>query len=195
MVDPEEPQAGMYRLTLQHTPSPTDPEGADELYKALGIVIVAWGRLEGQFVLCLLMLLNLPGGTELGYQLPMAFDNRATMWRKAFETMAPLKPFKENALKLLEEIREVAQDRHLIVHALWEGFDATNPPSISIFNVKPKNKTKNGLESRRNTVTTAKLREIAEKINRLNRTLAPVTEFLTWYRSSQNPPPANIRIL
>src|ERR1700679_3258563 len=106
MVDPEESQAGMFRLTLHQTPPPTDPEGADELYKALGIMIVAWGRLEGQFVMCLLTLLNLPGGTELGVQLPMAFDSRATMWRKAFGTMVPLKPFKENALKLLEEIKE-----------------------------------------------------------------------------------------
>jgi hypothetical protein len=195
MVDPDMPEPGMFRLTLQNTPSPTDPEGADELYKALGIMIVAWGRLEGQFVLCLLMLLNLPGGTKLGHQLPMAFDNRSTMWRKAFDTMVALKPFKGIALALLDEIKEVAQDRHLIVHALWEGFDAANPPSISILNIKPKNKTKNGLETRRNSVTTAKLGEVAEKLNRLNRTLAPITQFLTWYRSSQNPPPADIRIV
>ena len=123
MADPEEPQSGMLRITIEHTPSPTDPEGSDELYKALGIMIVAWGRLEGQFVVCLLMLLNLPGGKELGDQLPMPFDRRATMWRKAFETMAPLHPFKESALTLLEGIKDVADDRHLIVHALWEAFN------------------------------------------------------------------------
>jgi hypothetical protein len=193
MANLEEPQPGILRITIEHTPSPTDPEGAEELYKALGIMIVAWGRLEGQFVICLLMLLNLPGGKKLGVQLPMQFDRRATMWRKAFETMIPLRPFKEIALTLLAEIKDVAHDRHVIVHALWEGFNPTDPPSITIFNIKPKNKTKDGLETRRNTVTATKLREVGERINRLNLALAPLSQFLTRYRSSQNPPPADIR--
>jgi hypothetical protein len=191
MVDPDKP--GMLRITIEHTPSPTDPEGADDFYKALGIMIVAWGRLEGQFVLCLLMLLNLPGGNELGDQLPMPFDRRATLWRKAFETMVPLQPFREIALELLAEIKDVAHDRHTVVHALWEPFAPTEPPSIGIVTIKPRNKTKNGIDIRRDTATTAMLREIGEKADRLNLALAPLSQFLTWYRSSQNPPPADIR--
>jgi hypothetical protein len=195
MADPENPQAGMLRITIQHTPSPTDPEGAGELYKALGIMIVAWGRLEGQFVLCLLTLLNLPGGNELGDQLPMHFDRRATIWRKAFETMPLLQSFREAALELLDGIKDAAHDRHVIVHALWDAFEPTDPPSIGIVTIKPKNKTKNGLDTQRHTVTTAKLREIGEKINRLNLALAPLGQFLTRYRSAQNPPPADIRTI
>jgi len=158
MADPDKPQAGMLRITIEHTPSPADPEGADELYKALGIMIVAWGRLEGQFVLCLLTLLNLPGGKELGDQLPMHFDRRAAMWRKAFETMSALQPFREAALELLAGIKDAAHDRHVIVHALWEPFEPTDPPSIGIVTIKPKNKTKDGLDTQRHTVTIANLR-------------------------------------
>ena len=115
------------------------------------------------------------------------------MWRKAFETMPALQPFRELALTLLEGIKDVAFDRHLIVHALWEAFSSTDPPSIEIVNIKPKNKTKNGLETRRNTVTAKKLREVAERINQLNLDMAPLSQFVTWYRSSLNPPPADIR--
>ncbi len=193
MANPEAPPPGMLRITIEHTPSPTDPEGADELYKALGIMVVAWGRLEGQFVVCLLTLLNLPGGRELGDQLPMPFERRATMWRKAFETMPALQPFRELALTLLEGIKDVAFDLHLIVHALWEAFSSTDPPSIEIVNIKPKNKTKNGLETRRNTVTAKKLRDVAERISQLNLDMAPLSHFLTRYRSSLNPPPGDIR--
>jgi hypothetical protein len=195
MVDADKPKPGMLRITIEHTPSPTDPEGADEFYKALGILIVAWGRLEGHFVACLLMLLNLPGGEELSERLPMQLDERATVWRKAFETMAPLQPFKENALKLLAEIKDVASDRHIIVHALWEKFEPTEPLSIGTLTIKHKNKTKNGLETRRNTITIAMLKEVGEKANRLNLTLTPLSQFLTWYRSELNPPPADIRII
>lgn len=195
MVDPDKSEQGLLRIAIEHTPSPTDPEGADEFYKALGILVVAWGRLEGHFVTCLLTLLNLPGGKELGERLPMQFDERATVWRKAFEKMVPLQPFRENALRLLEEIKDVASDRNAVVHALWEKFEPGEPLSIGILTIKHKNKTKNGLETRRNKVTTAMLREVGEKANRLNLTLIPLSTFLTWYRSEMNPPPADIRIV
>jgi hypothetical protein len=192
MIEPDEPKAGMLRITIEQTPSPTDPEGADEFYKALGILIVAWGRLEGHFVVCLLTLLNLAEGKELGTQLPMNFDHRAVLWRKAFETMAPLEPFRESALQLLSEIKEVASDRNTIVHALWERFAPNEPTSIDILTIKPKKRTKDGIETRRKTVTTAMLKDVGEEANRLNWTLEPLSRFLTQRRSSQNPPPADI---
>jgi hypothetical protein len=195
MIDPDRPMPGMLRIAIEHTPSPTDPEGADEFYKALGILIVAWGRLEGHFVVCLITLLNLPGGKELGEQLPMNFDRRAIIWRKAFETMTPLQPFRESALTLLAEIKDVASDRNAIAHALWESFAPNEPASIGVVMIKAKNKTKNGLDIRRATITTAMLKEIGEKANRLNLTLTPLSQFLTWYRSSQNPPPADTRTI
>jgi hypothetical protein len=193
MVDPDTPQAGMLRITIEQTPSPNDPEGTDEFYKALGILVVAWGRLEGHFVACLLMLLNLPGGKELSERLPMQFDERAKVWRQAFETMTPLQSFKDGALLALAEIKGVATDRNAVVHALWEKFDPREPLSIGILTIKHKNKTKNGLETRRHTVTTAMLKEVGEKANRLNLALTPLSQFLTWYRSELNPPPADIR--
>jgi hypothetical protein len=195
MVDPDTPRPGLLRITIEHTPSPNDPEGADEFYKALGILIVAWGRLDGHFVACLLMLLNLPGGQELGERLPMSFDERAKAWRKAFETMAALQPFKENALQLLADIKDVATDRHAVAHALWEKFDRSEPISIGILTIKHKNKTRNGLETRRHTVTTAMLKAVGEKANRLNLDLIPLSRFLTQYRAALNPPPADIRIV
>jgi hypothetical protein len=195
MVDPDKSQTGMLRITIEHTPSPNDPEGADEFYKALGILIVAWGRLEGHFVACILMLLNLPGGNELGEKLPMAFDERATVWRKAFETMVRLQPFREDALRLLADIKDVASDRHTVVHALWEKFEPGDSLSIGTLTIKHKNKTKNGLETRRNRITTAMVKEVGQKANRLNLEMIPLSQFLTGYRSVTNPPPADIRIV
>ena len=193
MVDPDKPTLGMLKITIEHTPSPSDPEGADEFYTALGILIVAWGRLEGHFVVCLLMLLNLPGGKALGDQLPMQFDRRATVWRKAFETMPALQAFRDVALDFLAEIKDVASDRNTVVHALWEPFAPNEPLTIDIVTIRHKNKTKDGLDVRRHTVTTAMLKEIGEKANRLNLTLTRLSQFLTRYRSSQNPPPSDIR--
>jgi hypothetical protein len=188
---------GLIQLTIEHTPSPNDPKGADEFYRTLGIFMVAWGRLEGQFVVCLLSLLNLSGAQALGLgtKLPMSFDDRATVWRKAFEGIPLLLPVKDAAMLVLGELKDLATDRHTIVHALWEPFAPTEPPSIDILTIKHKNKTKNGLETNRHTVTTAKLTEIAEGADRLNLAMVPISQLLTYLRSAQNPPPENIRTI
>jgi hypothetical protein len=193
MVDPD--KSGMLQITIEHTPSPRDPKGADEFYRALGIFIVAWGRLEGQFVVCLLSLLNLSGaqGLGLGTKLPMSFDDRATVWRKAFEGIPLLLPLKGAAMIFLQELKDLAEDRHTVVHALWEPFAPNEPPSIDIVTIKHKNKTKDGLETNRHTVTTAKLTGIAQKADSLNIAMAPISQLVTNLRAAQNPLPENIR--
>jgi hypothetical protein len=192
MSNPKKPQAGLLRLTIEHTPSPNDPKGADEFYRALGIFMVAWGRLEGQFVVCLLSLLNLPSAKGLGTKLPMSFDDRATVWRKAFEGIPLLLPLKQTAMILLQELKDLAEDRHTIIHALWEPFAPTEPPCIDIVTIKHKNKTSDGLETNRHTVTTAKITEIAQKADHLNIAMAPISQLATKLRAAQNPPPKNI---
>ena len=186
----------LLRINIEHTPSPRDPKGADEYYKALGILLVAWGRLEGHFVACLLTLLAMPEGKTLGEKnLPMKWDSRAAMWGKAFDTLPILQQFKEAASVLLKEIQEVALDRHAIVHALWEPFNPDDPPTIGIVSIKRKKGTTNGLDIQRASISRDMIKEIGEKANRLNLALIPLSQFLTRYRTAQKPPPADIRTI
>jgi hypothetical protein len=194
MTDPDPPKPGLLRIHVEHTPSPNDPKGADELYKAIGLLIVAWGRLEGHFVTCLLMLLAASEG-RLGEQLPMNWKERAAVWRKAFETIAPLQPFKEAAFKLLIEIEDAAQERHVVAHALWERFRPEDSLAIDAVLIKAKAKSKNGLDIRRFPVKLGALKKVRERINKLNIALLPLSTFLTRYRSSLKPPPEDIRII
>jgi len=194
MTDPDPPKPGMLRICVERTPSPNDPKGADEFYKAIGLLIVAWGRLEGHFVMCLLMLLASSEG-RLGKRLPMTWKERGTVWRKGFESIAALRPFKDAALKLLAEIEDVAQDRHAVAHALWERFRPEDHPTIDAVMIKAKPKTKDGLDVRRFPVKLSALKEVGERINKLNMALLPLSTFLTRYRSSLKPPPADIRII
>lgn len=50
-----------YVLTtfVEPAPSPSDPPDAPDVYRALGVAMVAWGRLEGHFTLTTIALLNL----------------------------------------------------------------------------------------------------------------------------------------
>jgi len=195
MIDPDPPKPGMLRICVEHTPSPFDPKGADEYYKEVGLLVVAWGRLEGHFVVCLLTLLTMTEGHDLGEQLPMDWKKRAAIWRKAFETFTVLRPFKEAALELVTRIEAVALERHAVVHSLWERFRPEEPPTIDCVMIKAKNKTKNTLEIGRFPVTQSSLKEAREKINKLNMDLLPLSNFLTRYRIVQKPPPSDIRTI
>ena len=42
------PRKTVLRFSVENTPSESDPEGADEYYRVLGMVAMALGRLEGQ---------------------------------------------------------------------------------------------------------------------------------------------------
>jgi hypothetical protein len=42
----------LFRIQLEHTPSLNDPKGSRDFYEALGVLVVAWGRLEGHFLAC-----------------------------------------------------------------------------------------------------------------------------------------------
>jgi hypothetical protein len=103
MADERLAEPFLFRLTVEHTPSPNDPEGADDLYRAIGIMVVAWGRLEGHFVASLLTMMAI-SGDRLGHQLPMNWKARSAMWRKAFETLPYLAAFKQSGLQFLTQV-------------------------------------------------------------------------------------------
>jgi hypothetical protein len=63
----------LLRIYPQTTPSPNDPPGADKFYWALGVAIVAWGRLEGNFLACLMMIIQIAKDKRI--ELPEILDN------------------------------------------------------------------------------------------------------------------------
>lgn len=194
MVDEPPAEPFLFRLTVEHTPSPDDPKGADEFYKALGIMIVAWGRLEGHFVASLLTMMTI-APSELGAKLPMDGKARAAMWSKFFDAAPDLSMFQASALHFLEKMKSVALDRNAIVHSLWEKFSDTTPLSIGAVLIRAKNKSPDGLDFRRGQITIENVIEVGERANELNLKLMPLSQFLTGYRNVQKPPPANIRII
>jgi hypothetical protein len=129
------PDEFLLKLNIHTTPSPADPAGADEFYKAFGIMMIAWGRLENHFTTSLLTLIAMQY-PRLGEQLPMRWVDRAKVWRNAFEAPPLLVSLKPKAMKFLSDMEEVAQDRHALAHALWDEFNPSEPLSISVMIIK-----------------------------------------------------------
>jgi hypothetical protein len=180
-------QPTVINVRIENTPSPADPEGASKFYQALGMAVMASARLEGQFSMCLIAMMGLPGaGDKLGYILPVSWRKRAEMWRTAFNAVPVLqltKPFFE---PLIVEIMDAVQDRHRLVHALWENFVSDAPLTVATLHVKHKRGTTNELDINRVPITIDMLHRITATADSLNRRLLPVCRFVS---SLRRPPP------
>jgi hypothetical protein len=108
------------RTTDHHTPHHTDPPNASEFYAALGMLSVAWGRLEGQVIGNLLTIMSLLG--EAPRKPPLQWEDRLEWWEKGFSSVPSLQPHRERAVMFPKTIIEEASDRNFAAHAAWDEF-------------------------------------------------------------------------
>jgi hypothetical protein len=189
MAEPLKPT--LIRLQLEHTPSPNDPEGASEFYQALGIFVMAFGRLEGHFLMCILRILQTPATMGLSKILPQALTEQARIWADAFRISAALNQHEKDALDFLKEMQDAAIDRNRFVHGLWEGFNHGVPLSADNVSIKYVKKTIDSVALRRATITIDQLAKAAQRASRLNIALLPLSTLLA---VEQGPPPSNVHI-
>jgi hypothetical protein len=193
MAEPPDTKPTLFRLALHHTPSPVDPEGAAELYQAIGTLIVAWGRLETHFLACIIAILQIPSTKGLSRKLPNAWDEWTKIWKDAFRISPDLKPYETTALQFLDEMQNVAELRNVIVHGLWEEFSAGPPVSAQVIRIKRRKDLPGGLEFFKSDPLTPRLvRSATQKASDLNIGLQTLSSILTALRG---PLPPNVHII
>lgn len=191
MAPPLKPS--LLRLYPQPTPSPDDPPDADTFYLALGIAIVAWGRLEGLFVACLMMVIQIAEDKQIGTKLPMKWERQATVWKDAFARIPSLKSHEKVAAAFFTEFEDLyLNDRNLMVHALWERFLPHPPLAIEVLKIKAVSGAPNEIESRRTIITIEELAKFTAQANHLNSGLMRLGNALS---ALQGSPPSDVRIL
>jgi hypothetical protein len=165
-----------YLLTtfVEPAPSRSDPPGAPDLYRSLGVAVVAWGRLEGQFTLITIALLNL--GPRKPKKFPMKWEGQVEVWREALAAVPGLAATRDPAEQFLSKMGALAEVRHLIVHSNWGLFRKELPAAIDAIKVRAPPKTKDGLLHYRTIFTAANLGEFSERANRLNLELMKISD-------------------
>ena len=187
MEPPRKPS--LLRISPQMTPSQDDPPDADKFYWALGVANVAWGRLEGQFLTCLMLIIQLANDKHIATKLPMKFKPQADLWKDAFERIPSIKPFKRMAAAFFAEFDELSADRDLMAHALWETFTPHPPLAINVLKIKS---IKDGLvESRRASISINELGQFTAKANSL---ILDLTKILDALSQLHGAPPPNAQI-
>lgn len=175
------------RITAHATPHPSDPPDAHEFYTALGQFTVAWGRFEGHFSGALLMILAMPEAAPLLEPLPISWKKRASLWRRAFNTLPSLAPRRDLALRFIERVMQEISARHLGAHGIWDEFETGAPePTIPARSIKAKKGQPGAIEVADYRVTLSAVRSALQVVNAMNWDLS---KFTTGFLDSLRPPP------
>jgi hypothetical protein len=115
------------RITAHSTPDNSDPPDAHTFYAALGMLSVAWGRLEGHAIGNVLTIINLLGrGHEKITLFP--WDRLVELWNEGFSSLQPLKAHETRAAAFIQSVKDAAAaDRNFAAHTIWEEFDRHAP--------------------------------------------------------------------
>jgi hypothetical protein len=173
-----------FEVRVDVTPSTSDPPDADQFYHALGMAMVAWGRLEGHFVTGLLLIINIDGHDFSNRRLPMKWEQQDKAWAHVFDRLAPLKALRSTSNEFLKEMDDLSKDRNAFVHALWGRF-LTTPTRMDYRSIRATSATNVGL--RFGDVSTDYLVGFVKRASALNLKLLPMTQALAELRGLATP--------
>jgi hypothetical protein len=178
----------LLRVTAHNTPHHTDPSNANEFYAALGMLTVAWGRLEGHVIGNLLTIMNCPEMEPSG-PLPFQWEARLKLWTKAFSLVPLLQPHRERAVGFMNSIIEEVVDRNFVSHAVWDEFElGATEPTIQARNIKAR---KSAIDVGDVRITLSMLKSALRIANQLNLDMSEFTRLLSFCRP---PPSVTIRV-
>jgi hypothetical protein len=97
------------------------------LCATIGFVAQNWAMLEQVFdVWISLIYHNLGGRTEIDPALPLNFKKKMRFLRGAFNTIAPLKPFRDKGLPIIEKAMNLAPRRNDLIHGSITAIEPEN---------------------------------------------------------------------
>jgi hypothetical protein len=102
----------LLRITAHNTPSYSDPPDAHTFYAALGMLSVAWGRLEGHAISNILTIINLLGRGHEKIRL-FPWDRRIEVWNEGFSSLPPLKAHEIRAAAFIQSVAALAECNRL----------------------------------------------------------------------------------
>jgi hypothetical protein len=175
----------LLRTPAHNTPNYSDPPDAHRFYAALGMLSVAWGRLEGHANGNVLTIMTLLGRSPSKAVL-FPWDARIKVWKDGFSSLPNLKPHKDRAVAFMLSVKTAAESRNFATHAIWQEFDSNAvEPTMTARWLRDKIKKSRGsieVDDRRITLSMVNA-ELAE-CNRFNLDMVEFTKLI----NAQRPP-------
>ncbi len=166
------------RLHIDLTPSPTDPKGAAHFYEALGLAVVAIGRLENHFLDAVINILGLPETAHLAKRFPMTFSERKRIWERAFAGSIALRAMQVTAKDFIRQLDDFSEDRTVIARSQWGPFAIDEPLRIVVTLPRHKDGSRYGLDIRQGEILLSQVLSILDRANDLTASLLPISRFI-----------------
>jgi hypothetical protein len=181
----------LLRITAHNTPHYSDPPDAHKFYAALGMLSVAWGRLEGHAIGNVITIMNLLGRGQ-GKVALFPWDRRIELWNEGFSLLPTLKPHKDHAVTFMQSVKAAAEDRNFAAHAIWQEFELNAvEPTMTARYIREKRGSRGTIEIDDRRVTLSVVNAALAECNRLNVEMAEFTKLISPLR----PSPAHARRL
>jgi hypothetical protein len=173
------------RITAHHTPNYSDPPDAHKFYAALGMLSVAWGRLEGHASGNVLTIMTLMGRPQKRVSL-FPWDALIKVWNEGFSSLPNLKAREATAAAFIESVKTAAEDRNFAAHAIWQEFEsnAVEPTMTARWLREKKSPGSIEVEVDDRRITLSMVNAALAECNRLNLDMVEFTKLI----SAQRPP-------
>jgi hypothetical protein len=117
------------------TPFQNDPSYAAEFYDAVGRVVLLWGKLEQSLDFLIVTALNIHAQTSPRRPFVIPLGRKLDLLKTLYSDCKELTPLERDVHSVAEGVRELGNQRHLIVHSNWLGFDDGPPPKLRMRHV------------------------------------------------------------
>jgi hypothetical protein len=167
----------LLRITAHNTPNYSDPPDAHRFYAALGMLSVAWSRLEGHAngnVLTIMTLLGHP--PNKAFLFP--WDARIKVWKDGFSSLPNLKAHEDRAVAFMQLVKTEAEDRNFAAHAIWQEFESNAVEPTMTARWIREDKKSSGIEVDDRRITLSMVHEALAECNRLNLEMAEFTKLI-----------------
>jgi len=140
-----------------------------------GAIVTWWGRIEGMMFHDLLTLRHDDAVKASGAcdPLPMGTKPLINAWVKATRIIETEDKWHEELKSVATELRECADDRHVIVHGFWDYPDPAKSDQSQITVLKPSKGDRSKLLFAQYKINTDKLNEIETRFRHLYHRILP----------------------
>jgi hypothetical protein len=123
--------------------------------------------------------MGLPEASGFVRPLPISWERRAKLWKKAFKSLPSLLPRKDEAIAFMRRALEEVEDRNFGAHAIWGEFVAgASEPTIRAKTVRARKGSPNTVDATNYEITLSLMRRALVEVNKLNVELSAITAFL-----------------
>lgn len=140
-----------------------------------GAIVTWWGRIEGMMFHDLLALQHDDGVKLSGACDPLPTGTKALIgaWVKATRIIETEEKWHRELEQVAVELRELAEERHVLVHGFWDYPDPAHSNRSKITVIKPAKGNRSQLQFSQYRTDTAELHELETRFRRLYHRILP----------------------